>query len=105
MYPVEELKLLAAEKAALRQRILVRRMQCAGAAARVARPLEWLDRALAQWRSLSPLATFAAVPLGLLLRRRPGRRIRMLGAMLRWGPIVLGAVRSLTAAQNPSHRI
>jgi hypothetical protein len=102
MYPDRELTRLAAYKAALRRDISLRRAQCAKAAARVAQPLEWLDRVLAFWRRLSPLVKFAALPLGLLLKRSLAPRLRVLGALLRWGPPVLGAVRSLTGARDRS---
>ena len=102
MYPDRELTRLAAYKAALRRDIALRRAQCAKAAAQVAQPLEWLDRMLAFWRRLSPLVKFAALPLGLLLKRSLAPRLRVLGALLRWGPPVLGAVRSLTGARDRS---
>jgi hypothetical protein len=101
MYPNEELTRLAADKAAMRQRISERRAQSAEAAARVARPLAWIDQALAGWRQLSPLVKMA-IPLGFLLKRRFAPRTRLLGAMLRWGPLVLGAVRGLSATRGAS---
>ncbi len=102
MYPDRELTRLAAYKAALRRGIALRRAQCAVAAARVAQPLEWLDRMLAFWRRLSPLVKFAALPLGFLLKRSLAPRTRILGTLLRWGPPVLGAVWSLTGARDRS---
>jgi hypothetical protein len=94
MYPERELTRLAANKASLQRDIALRRAQCAEAAARVARPLEWMDRALAFWRRISPLAQLAIVPLGILVKRRLFPRHRLLGSILRWGPLVAGAVRS-----------
>jgi hypothetical protein len=102
MYPDRELTRLAAYKAALRRGIALRRAQCAVAAARVAQPLEWLDRMLAYWRRLSPFVKFAALPLGFLLKRSLAPRTRVLGTLLRWGPPVLGAVWSLTGARDRS---
>jgi hypothetical protein len=102
MYPQQELNRLADRKAALRRDIAFRRAQCAEAAARVARPLEWLDRMLAFWRRLSPFVPFAALPLGLLLKHSLARRTRVLGTLLRWGPPVLGVVRSLIGARDRS---
>ena len=102
MYPDRELTRLAAYKAALRRGIALRRAQCAVAAARVAQPLEWLDRMLAFWRRLSPLVKFVALPLGFLLKRSLAPRTRILGTLLRWGPPVLGAVWSLTGARDRS---
>jgi hypothetical protein len=104
MYPTKELSVLAARKAALRERITIRRDQCAGAAARVARPLEWMERALARWRRLSPLVKIAAIPLGILLKRKLAPRTRVFGTILRWGPAVLGAVRGLSAERTAVDR-
>lgn len=99
MYPGRQLTALAWHKARLRQRIAHRRDACAEAAARIARPLEWLDRALTFWRRLAPLA---AGPLGFLAGRTLFPRRRLLGALVRWGPAVLGAVRGLKSAfRNP----
>jgi hypothetical protein len=97
MYPDRELRRLAAHKASLRRDITLRRAQCVEAAALVARPLEWLDRALVLWRRVSPFVKLAAVPLGLLAGRRLLPRHRLLGSLLRWGPLVAGAVRGLGA--------
>jgi hypothetical protein len=104
MYPQEELRLLADRKAELRQRIHDRRLECAEAFIRVGRPLELLDRVLAKWRKLSPMLKLAAVPLALLMKRWIAPRTRVLGTVLRWGPLVYGAVRGLTAARKLSHR-
>ena len=98
MYPQPELNRLAVHKAALRRRIALRRVECAEAAARVARPLEWLDRALAFWRKLAPFAQLAAVPLGLLATRTIFSRHKILGALVRWGPLVFSAVRGISGA-------
>lgn len=99
MYPHGELIRLATRKAALQRSIAFHRFQCAGAAVRAAQPLAWLDRMVAFWRRLSPLAQFAVVPLGFLLKRSVAPRPRLLGTLLRWGPVLLGAVRGLTAAR------
>jgi hypothetical protein len=95
MYPQRELIRLAAYKAALRRDIAHRRVQCAVAAARVAQPVEWLDRVMAFWRRLSPLAQFAAVPLAFLVKRPVLPRRSLLRSLVRWGPLVLGAVRGI----------
>jgi hypothetical protein len=104
MYPQRELRALAARKAELRQRIFERRVECAAAATRLAQPIEWLDRAWEQWRRLSPVLKLAAVPLVLLLKRLIAPRTRVLGSILRWGPLAYGAVRGLTTARKLSHR-
>lgn len=98
MYPQRELIRLAAHKAALRRGIAVHRAQCLAAAARAAQPLEWLDRALAFWRRLSPLALLAAVPLGFLVQRTVAPRLKFLGSLVRWGPLVFGAMRGISSA-------
>lgn len=98
MYPQQELTRLAAYKVALRRDISFRRIQCVEAAARVARPFEWLDRMRAFWRRLSPLAQFAAVPLGFAVKRTLFPRARFLGPLLRWSPLVFGAARAIGSA-------
>jgi hypothetical protein len=95
MYPERELTRLAARKAVLRMRIGLRRVQCAEAAARVARPLEWLDRAREFLRKIQPLALLAAVPVGILAGRSSRRSVRLLGSIARWIPIVLDGARGL----------
>lgn len=100
MYPDLELIRLAALKAQLQGRIGVQRAECARAAIQVLRPLAWLDRALLLWDRVSPLAKFAAVPLGFLLKGSTTAPPRLLGKLLRWGPVVLGAMRGLAAARR-----
>jgi hypothetical protein len=104
MHTQRELIALAASKAALRRRIAAQRAQCAGAIARAAEPLAWLDSALASWRKLSPWLKFAALPLGVLLNRTVAPRSRVLGTLLRWGPLVFGAVRGLAGARSRAAR-
>lgn len=104
MYPRQELTVLAERKAALIDRIGLQREVCAASAARAARPLELFDRVMARWRRLSPFVKFAAIPLGFLLKRSLGRRARVLGGMMRWGPLVLGAVRGMAGARGFSRR-
>ena len=98
MYPQRELIGLARHKVWLRRRIVVHRTACVAAAARVAQPVALLDRALSFWRRLSPFAQLAALPLGVLVTRKFFPRLKTLGALLRWGPLVFGAVRGLGAA-------
>jgi hypothetical protein len=99
MYPQRELIRLGVHKAFVRRRITRHRADCVAAAARVVRPLEWLDRALALLRRLSPLALAAAVPLGFfLIKRATSRRRRLWRSFVRWAPLVFGAVRGVSAA-------
>ncbi len=100
MYPQRELTQLAAHKVALRRDIALRRMQCVEAAVRVTKPLEWLERALAFWRRLAPLAQAAAMPLGLLASRKALPRRKILGTVLRWGPLVLSVVRGIRSTDK-----
>jgi hypothetical protein len=100
MYSHRELIRLAAHKTALRRRIAGRRATCAAAAARMLAPVAWLERMLALGRKLAPFAPLAAVPLGFLLKR-PAAKPRLLGTLLRWGPVLFGAVRGLAGARPP----
>jgi len=95
MYPQRELSLLAAHKAALRRDIAFRRAQCVMAATRVARPLEWLDRAVGFWRKLSPFTKLAALPIGFVLKRAIFPKGKILGALVRWAPMIFGVVRNV----------
>ncbi len=95
MYPQDELTRLALHKAALRRNIAVHRAQCAAAAGRLAQPLEWVDRALATWRRIAPLARLAAVPLTFLLTRTLFSRLKFIGPLVRWAPIAFSAARGL----------
>jgi hypothetical protein len=93
MYPERELTRLATRKAVLRMRIGLRRAQCAEAAARVARPIDWLDRARTFLKKIQPFAVLAAVPIGVLAGRSSSRPLRVLGSIARWVPIILGGSR------------
>jgi hypothetical protein len=100
MYPQRELNLLAAHKAALRRDIAFRRAQCVVAATRVARPLEWLDRAVGFWQRLSPLTKLATVPIGFALKRALFPKGKFLGALVRWAPMIFGVVRNVSSAMR-----
>jgi hypothetical protein len=95
MYPQRDLIRLEAYKAALVRDIALSRAQCAGAATRVAQPLELLDRILAVWRQLKPLTYFAVAPLGLILVRTIFPKHKTLGLLLRWGPLLFAASRGI----------
>jgi hypothetical protein len=98
MYPRGELNLLAMHKAALRRDIALHRAQGVAAAVRVTQPLEWLDRVLVFWRRIAPLALAVSVPLSLLGARSLAPRLKILGWLVRWGPLVYGAVGRLRGA-------
>lgn len=90
MYPAAELTELARRKVVLRQRIASTRLHCVALAGEAARPVHLFDRLLAQWRRISPLAKLAALPLGLLFRRRLfQRRIGLLPRLVGWLPLVV----------------
>jgi len=95
MYPHHELTRLGDYKAALQQRIVLRRVQCVDAAAHIAQPLELLDRILGLWRKFSPLALFAAVPIGFIAKRVASPRLKILGTLIRWSPLVFAAMRGI----------
>ena len=95
MYPQRELIRLEAYKAALLRDIAINRAQCVNAAIRVTQPLVWLDRILAFWRQLSPLTLFAAVPLSFILKRTAFPHLKILGSLVRWGPVVIATIKSI----------
>lgn len=97
MYPRGELIALERRKVWLRGRIARHRWQCRQAAGSLARPLDWLDRALAQWRRISPFLKLAAVPLGLIFKRSLFPRVRIFSSLLRWAPVAFSALRSFRA--------
>jgi hypothetical protein len=95
MYPARELNRLARHKAALREKITGHRAGCVRAATRLAEPLAWLDRMMAHWRLLSPLARLAVVPVGFLLKQSASPRPRLLGTLLHWGPAAWNILQGL----------
>jgi hypothetical protein len=97
MYPTPELRRLQAHKARLRRDIAVRRREMADAALRLSRPLAFIDKVLAWWRRVSPIAKFAAVPLGAVLTRMIFRRMKGVGRLVRWAPLIFNVVRGFRA--------
>lgn len=102
MYPTAELTELARRKAVLHARISANRSRCATLADEVARPLDWLDRVIAQWRRIPPMAKVAALPLGLLLRRVvfPQKKLHVFGRVMRLVPMVMSAVKIMQARRH-----
>lgn len=92
MYPDRELIRLDSYKTAIRLRIARRRHECAAAAARVLQPLVWADRLVGFARNLPPL--------GFLFSRAAAPHRSWFGMLLRWSPVVFGAVRGLAAAHR-----
>lgn len=99
MYPAAELNALARRKAVLRARISLDRLRVVALSTEVAKPINWLDRAMVQWRKISPFAKFAALPLGLLLNRAvlPGKKTGLVGQALRFAPVILSAIKLFKA--------
>jgi len=104
MYPHGELAGLEVYKAALRQRIAARRVECAVAAAGAVRPLIWLDRAVVLWRKIRPLARLATIPLALLLKRTLLPRAGILTSLLRWTPAIFSAGRVIFSLRRQPQR-
>ena len=101
MYPSGELSNLARRKAVLQARISLDRLRCVALAAEVARPINWLDRALNQLRKISPIVKLAAVPLGLLLSRAvlPGKKRNLMGGAVRLLPLLASALKMFRTQQ------
>jgi hypothetical protein len=102
MYPSGELTSLSRRKALLRAKISIGRLECAALAAEAVRPIDWIDRVVAQWKKIAPIAKFAAVPLGLLLQRGllPGKKLKLFGRVARLLPWILGAAKFFKARQR-----
>ncbi|MEO7413518.1 MAG: hypothetical protein ABIZ81_09180 [Opitutaceae bacterium] len=99
MYPDGDLNALSAHKLALQRRIFFRREECVELSTRVAGPLKKADHFVAQWRRISPLAKVAAVPIALLFKRKLFPRSKLLGPLLRWGPLAFKILRGFKAAR------
>jgi hypothetical protein len=102
MYPDGELNRLATHKLALRRRIHIERAQCVIAAAGAARPLAWLDRAVALWHKITPFAKLAALPAALLFKRTFFPRLKLFSILLRWAPLAFKIWRGFSAGQAES---
>lgn len=98
MYPQRDLTRFHSHKEAIKRSIAHHRNACATAAVRIIEPLKWIDCVQSSWRQLSPIARFAVVPLGLLATQAVFPRMKILRALVRWGPFVFGAVRTIRSA-------
>jgi len=106
MYPTRELIRLADKKRSIQKVIGQRRIACARAALQVASPLGWFERLLVLIRQLTPYAPMAALPIGLLLRRRLMPKTGFVSVLLRWVPLTLSISRALSSAvRRPIRRI
>ena len=99
MSPSQELIRLADRKASLRRNITVQRARCVEAARSVFRPVTWLDRAREFWTRVSPWSGLLLLPLGLLFRRRPGRKRGWFRTILRWAPVAIRVVQKYAASR------
>lgn len=100
MYPDGELNRLAGVKLNLRRGILVRRGECIVAAEQLAEPIGKLDRAVAQWRRISPATKLAALPLAFVFKRALFPRAKIIGTVLKWGPVAYKVLRGFKAARS-----
>jgi hypothetical protein len=75
----------------VRRNIVLHRAQCAEAAGQLARPISWLDRAIALGRRIQPVLRYIALPLGLFATRRVFPQMKILRVLTRWGPLICGA--------------
>lgn len=98
MYPQPELSRGAARKAAVRRSIARRRAQCVVAADQASQPLALLERLMVLWRQLAPYAGVAAVALSFRRKSATSARAGLLRKLLRWGPVVSGALRLFRSA-------
>ncbi|MBI2515543.1 MAG: hypothetical protein HYV95_01385 [Opitutae bacterium] len=96
MYPRGYLTELAATKATLRRRITEHRAGCAENAARVFRPLAWVDLAVDLWRQTPLLGKLAAIPLGFLAARTASRHAGTVRRWLHWSSLIFGALRQFS---------
>lgn len=96
MYPDGELRRLEASRSALRERIGLRRRLCTLQAVRLAGPIRRVDHLRASWQRVAPAAALAALPLGLLFRRRL-RRLRLLRTLVRLAPLAVALARPRSA--------
>lgn len=95
MYPAGELELLARRKTFLRLRITMHRMQITQASSRLARPLGVIEQLWAKWRQISPFVKMAAVPLGMMAKKKFFPKMRIFSALVKWGPAIFSSLRSM----------
>lgn len=100
MYPSGELKELARRKEAVRDRLALHRLQYMEAGERLARPIHVIDTLVAQWRRISPFAKLAALPLGLLLKKKLAPKASILSTAIKWLPTMFGAARAVAGMRQ-----
>ncbi len=103
MYPHRELKSLASRKQKLRREISVRRVACAEAAGRAAKPLIWLERAVSWFQRAMPLLPIFGAPLALFGARKSAVKTSLVDSLMKWSPVVFQATRyASTAWRRPT---
>jgi hypothetical protein len=95
MFPTQELNALAHCKRMIRARIARERFACSTALEAVARPLRWIDRLHARWRSVPALLKLATVPVAFFLKRRLFPRKARRSVLARWLPLAWRIVRGV----------
>ena len=99
MYTNRELSRLGTHKLLLRRRIAERRAVCVESAARVLRPLAWMDRWVALAGRAAPYLPLLAWLLAWFAKPAAPRR-RPVSALLRWGPTIFAAFRGMAAMRH-----
>ncbi|TSJ76969.1 hypothetical protein [Rariglobus hedericola] len=63
---------------------------------RVLRPVTWLEQAYAQWKAISPIVKFGAIPLGFLLKKKVFPKSGgLISGLFRWGPTAFSLFKSM----------
>lgn len=110
MYPGGSLDELAQRKALLQARIAVRRYELMIAGAQAAKPIVFIDRAVATWVKISPIVKDIGIPLGLLIwrnvRRKKGKGTKKtagalkLATLLETVPLILTGLKVLSQVRS-----
>lgn len=83
MYPSKELEELEKRKWILTAKAAVLRAECCVSGGIALKPLQWIDTARRTWTQFLPLVGLGAL---FFSHNRIGRRLGILGLVLRWGP-------------------
>ncbi|MDF3059811.1 MAG: hypothetical protein K0R17_4026 [Rariglobus sp.] len=91
-----DLAILSRRKGALIQTIRSRRAECADQLEQTLQPVLWAERLYAQWKAISPLVKIAAVPAGILLKKKLFPNAGgVVGGIFRWAPLAMNLFRSV----------
>lgn len=96
MYPQADLALLDQRKQALLLSIRTNRVECAARLSEVMKPVQVAEGLYARWKAISPLVKVAAVPVGVMLKRKlfPEGGGGLLSGVMRWAPMAFDIFRS-----------